>query len=222
MLADAMLVMRKDLRIELHSRIAINQVIPFALTVLVLFGLALGPDLHLLDSEAAGLVWMATLFSCVLGVQRSYAIESVDAAKDGLRLSGLDPGGIFLGKATALAIQLLVLEVILAVVASVLYSAHLNEVVLLLATSVVATVGLSAVGTLYGALALGARVRETLLPLLFFPVIAPVLIGAIKAWQAGLAGTPGKAGGWLELLSIFAVAYAAVGTVAFGPLLEDG
>jgi heme exporter protein CcmB len=175
-----------------------------------------------LDAETAGLVWMATLFSCVLGVQRSFAIETVDAARDGLRLSGLDPAGIYLGKASALGAELFVLEVILAGVASVLYAAKLSDVVLLLVTCLLATVGLSAVGTLYGALALGARVRETLLPLLFFPVTAPVLIAAIKAWQAGLAGTPGKADGWLELLAVFAGAYAAIGAVAFGPLLEDG
>jgi heme exporter protein B len=219
---DALLVMGKDLRVELRSRVALNQVVPFALAVLVLFGLALGPNLHLLASETAGLVWMAVLFSCVLGVQRSYAIESTDSAKDGLRLSGLDPAGVFLGKAGALAVQLFALEVVLALVASILYGAPLTNALLLLVTCVVATLGLAAVGTFYGALALGARVRETLLPLLFFPVVAPVLMGAMKAWQAGLAGTPGKAGGWLELLSVFAVAYAAIGTVAFGPLLEDG
>jgi heme exporter protein B len=219
---DARLMMGKDLRVEMRSRVSINQVLPFALAVLVLFGLALGPNLHVLAAETAGLVWMAVLFSCVLGVQRSYAIESSDAARDGLRLSGLDPAGIFLGKAGALAAQLFVLEVVLALVASVLYGTALSEAFVLLVTCIVATLGLSAVGTLYGALALGARVRETLLPLLFFPVVAPVLIGAMKAWQAALAGTPGKAAGWLELLAVFAVAYGAIGTIAFGPLLEDG
>jgi heme exporter protein B len=219
---DARLVMGKDLRIEMRSRVSLNQVLPFALAVLVLFGLALGPNLHVLAAETAGLVWMAVLFSCVLGVQRSYSIESSDAARDGLRLSGLDPAGIFLGKAAALALQLFVLEIVLALVASVLYGTALSEALVLAVTCVVATLGLSAVGTLYGALALGVRVRETLLPLLFFPVVAPVLMGAMKAWQAGLAGTPGKAAGWLELLAVFAVAYGAIGTIAFGPLLEDG
>ena len=92
------------------------------------------------------------------------------------------------------------LEVVLALVASILYGAPLTNALVLVVTCIVATLGLAAVGTFYGALALGARVRETLLPLLFFPVVAPVLMGAMKAWQAGLAGTPGKADGWLELL----------------------
>ena len=71
-------------------------------------------------------------------------------------------------------------------------------------------------------MASGLRTRETLLPLLFLPVVAPVLLAATKAWDAALAGTPGRAGGWLDVLVVFAVLYIAIGTVAFGPLLEDG
>lgn len=218
---DAALVAGKDLRVEVRARISLNQVAPFALAVLVLFGLALGPDPHVLAPETSGLFWMAVLFSCVLGVQRSYAIESADDARDGLRLSGLDPAGIFFGKAAALLAQLLALELVLTVVASLLYGANLKGGLVLALACVLATIGLASVGTLYGALAIGSRVRETLLPLLFFPVVAPVLIGAMKAWQDALAGTPARASGWLELLAVFAACYVAIGAVAFGPLLED-
>ena len=110
MLRDAVLVAGKDLRIEIRSRVGLNQVGPFAVAVLLLFGLALGPDRPVLAPASAGLFWVAVLLSTVLAVQRSYAIESADAARDGLRLSGLDPAGIFLGKATAVVAQLLVLE----------------------------------------------------------------------------------------------------------------
>ena len=75
---------------------------------------------------------------------------------------------------------------------------------------------------LYGVVSSGLRTRETLLPLLFLPVVAPVLLAATKAWDEALAGTPGRAGGWLDVLVVFAVLYIAIGTVAFGPLLEDG
>ena len=115
MLRDAALVAGKDLRIELRSRVGLNQVGPFAIAVLLLFGLALGPDRAVLAPASAGLFWVAVLLSTLLAVQRSYAIESADAARDGLRLSGLDPAGIFLGKAGAVAAQLLVLEVALTI-----------------------------------------------------------------------------------------------------------
>jgi heme exporter protein B len=222
MLRDAALVAGKDLRIELRSRIGLNQVGPFAIAVLLLFGLALGPDRAVLSPASAGLFWVAVLLSTLLAVQRSYAIESVEAARDGLRLSGLDPAGIFLGKAGAVAAQLLVLEAVLTAGVALLYGAHLSGGLVLIGACLAGTAGLVAVGTLYGVVASGLRTRETLLPLLFLPVVAPVLLAATKAWDEALAGRPGRAGGWLELLVVFAVLYTAIGTVAFGPLLEDG
>ena len=221
MLRDAALVAGKDLRIEARSRVALNQVAPFAVAVLLLFGLALGPDRRTLAAAAAGLFWVATLLSCILAVQRSYAVESADGARDGLRLSGLDPAGIFLGKAGAVVVELLVLEAGLTIGVALLYGAPLTGGVVLAATCVAATVGLAAVGTLYGVVASGLRTRETLLPLLFLPVVAPVLLAATKAWQEALGGTPTRALGWLDLLAVFAVLYLAIGTVAYGSLLED-
>ncbi|MGA2528719.1 MAG: heme exporter protein CcmB [Acidimicrobiales bacterium] len=222
MLRDAALVAGKDLRIEMRSRVGLNQIGPFAIAVLLLFGLALGPDHAVLAPASAGLFWVAVLLSTLLGVQRSYAIESADAARDGLRLSGLDPAGIFLGKTGAVAAQLLVLEAVLSIGVALLYGAHLSGGLVLSATCAAGTLGLAAVGTLYGVVASGLRTRETLLPLLFLPVVAPVLLAATKAWDEALAGTPSRADGWLELLVVFAVLYIAIGTVAFGPLLEDG
>lgn len=218
---DAFLVAGKDLRVELRSRVGLNQVAPFALVVLVLFGLALGPDRAVLEETAAGLFWVAVLLSTVLAVQRSFALEASDDARDGLRLSGLDPGGIFLGKTLAIVLQLVALELVLALVAAVLFDVHLTGALLLLGTCLAATIGLAALGTLYGVVSVGMRVRETLLPLLFFPVVAPVVLAAVKASREALAGTSSHGLGWLDLLAVFALCYVAIGTVAFGPLLED-
>ena len=100
---DAVLVAGKDLRIELRSRVVLHQVAPFAVLVLVLFAFALGPDRGPVAQAAPGLFWVAVLFASVLAVQRSFALESADGARDGLRLSGLDPAGVFLGKTAAVA-----------------------------------------------------------------------------------------------------------------------
>lgn len=218
---DALLVCGKDLRVELRSRVGTNQIVPFALVVLVLFAFALGPDQATLQSASAGLYWLAVLFSALLAVQRSFAVEAADQAREGLRLSGLDPAGIFLGKALAIAVQLLVLEAALAAVTLVLYGGHLSGATLLLGTGVAATGGLAAAGTVYGVLLAGVRVRETLLPLLLLPVVAPVLLAATKAWQAALSGHAGQGGSWLRLLGVTAAVYIALGLVAFGPLLEE-
>jgi len=218
---DAALVAGKDLRIEARSHVATNQVAPFAVIVLVLFGFALEPDRSVLRTAAPGLFWVAVLFCSLLAVQRSFAVEGADAAGDGLRLSGLDPAGIFLGKAAAVALELFALEVLLAIGIAVLYSTALTGAALLLATAVVATVGLAACGTTYGVMAAGLRVRETLLPLLILPVVAPVLIGATRAWEVALGQSIDDGWKWVTLLAVFAVVYVTLGVLAFGTLLEE-
>lgn len=218
---DALLVAGKDLRIEARSRVATNQVAPFALVILVLFGFALDPDRGVLSRASAGLFWVAVLLSSLLAVQRSFALEAGDTTGDGLRLSGLDPAGIFLGKAAAVAAQLAALQVVLALGVVVLYDADLGGPALLLATCAAATVGLASAGVVYGALAAGLRVRETLLPLLLLPVVAPVLLGATRAWEAGMGLSVDDGWRWAQLLAVFAGIYVTLGVVAFGALLEE-
>lgn len=221
MIHDALLVAGKDLRLEARSRVALNQVLPFALLVLVLFAFALDPDRGLLEQATPGLYWVAVLFSGLLALQRSFAIEAADGNRDALRLSGLDPAGIFLGKVLAVSVQLFVLEALLLAGVAVLYTTHLGGWPLLLATVVVATAGIAAAGTLYGVVAAGLRVRETLLPLLLLPVLAPVLIGSTRAFEAALDGTPSEGWPWVGLMGVFAVLYVVAGVLGFGPLMEE-
>ncbi len=215
----------KDLRIERRSRVLANQVLPFASIVMVMFAFALDSD-AVLERVAPGLVWLATLFSTLFVIARSFAIESADGALDQLRTTGVPSAGIFLGKALALMVQLLALVVVLVVAAVVLYRADLSWSggVLLVTTAVAATCGLAAVGTLYGGLSAGAKGRETLLPLLVLPVVAPVLIGATRATESAF-GTNGIAVGegwpWLGLLVVFAVLFSVTGAIAFGSLLDE-
>jgi heme exporter protein B len=218
---DAALVAAKDLRIEARSRVGVNQVVPFALLVVVLFAFALDSDREVLTAAAGGLFWVTVLFAGLLAIQRSFVIESDDDARDALRLSGLDGAGIFLGKASAVALQLVALEVVLAVGVVALYDVALRQPVVLALTGLAATAGLAAAGTLYGMIAAGLRVRDTLLPLLVLPVLAPVLLSAARASDAALAGSPADAWPWVRLLWVFATVYVAFGIVAFGPLLEE-
>jgi heme exporter protein B len=221
----ARLVAAKDLRIEGRSRVVTNQVLPFAAITMVLFAFALDNDAAL-NRVAPGLVWLAALFSLLVLVQRTFAVETADGALDALQVAGVEPSGVFLGKSLALAAQLAVLELLLLGAAMLLYRTELRGegVVLLFVTYVAATLGLAFVGTLYGGLAAGTRGRETLLPLLLFPVVAPVLIGATRATEAALGtndATPGEGWPWIGLLTLFAVLFGVGGTLAFGALLDD-
>ena len=221
----ARLVAGKDLRVEWRSRVVSNQVLPFAVLVMIMFAFALDSD-AVLERVAPGLIWLATIFSVLFIVARSYAVETADGALDALRSAGVEPMGIYLGKVAALAVQLVVLEALLVVAAIVLYRADPSPsgVVLLVTTTLVATVGLASVGTLYGGLAAGVKGRETLLPLLVLPVVAPVLIGATRATESafrtnGIEVSEGWP--WLGLLAVFAVMFSVVGAVAYGSLIDE-
>lgn len=221
----ARLVAAKDLRIERRSRVVVNQVLPFAAVTMLMFAFALD-ETDVLERVAPGLVWLATLFSLLVLVQRAFSIEADDGALDALRVAGVDPVAIYCGKAIALAAQLALLELVLLVAAVLLYGADIpaGGLALLALTLVLATAGLACVGTLYGGLTAGFTGRETLLPLLVLPVVAPVLIGATRAVESAL-GTGGAALSegwpWVGLLAVFAVAFGVGGALAFGPLIEE-
>jgi heme exporter protein B len=217
---DAALVAGRDLRIEARSRVTVHQVGPFALLVLVLFAFALDPARGVLERATPGLYWITVLFAALLALSRSAALDEAAGARDALRLSALEPAGVFVGKSAAVAAELAVLEALLAVGVIVLYGAEPAGVGLLLATCVAATVAVASTGTLYGALVSGLRVRETLLPLLLLPVLAPVLIGATRAFEAALGGAPADGWPWCGLLAAFAVLYSVAGALAYGTLLE--
>ena len=218
-------VAAKDLRIELRSRVVTNQVLPFSGLVMVMFAFALDND-DVLQRTAGGLVWLATLFSLFILVQRTFAVETYDGALDSLRVAGVNPQGIFLGKSAALFVQLLILESVLFVAAVVLYRVNVNGsgVVLLVTCVLCATAGLAFVGTLYGGLTAGARGRETLLPLLLLPVVAPVLICATRATESAFRSggvTVGEGWPWVAVLAVFAAVFGLGGLLSFGSLIEE-
>lgn len=221
LLRQATLVAGKDLRIEGRSRVVLNQVVPFGGIVLFLFAFALDPDRGVLRAAAPGLFWVTVLLAALLALGRTFAVESDRDIRDALRLSGLDGGAVFLGKAAAVAIQLLVVEVFLAVGVVMLFDMPIEGLAVLTISAVVATAGLATCGAIYGVLAAGAHMRETLLPLLVLPVTAPVLLSATRAWEAGLEGVAVDAWPWIGLLAVFTAIYTSLGFIAFEPLLEE-
>lgn len=221
MVRDVLLVAGKDLRIERRSRIGMAQVLPFALLVLLLFAFALDPDRGLLEAATPGLFWVTVLFSAVLGLQRNFAVEAEDGIIDALRLSGMAPAAIYLGKVLALVVQLVALEVVLTLAVAVFYNLRFAGLPLLVVITAAATLGIAATGAIYGALSARLRSRDTLLPLLMLPLLAPVLISATRGSEIALRGEAGAGWSWAALLGVFAGVYLVVGAVLFSPLLED-
>ncbi|MCP3990819.1 MAG: hypothetical protein GY724_17210 [Actinomycetia bacterium] len=230
MLRDAWLMTVKDLKIELSSRVVMAQIMPFGFLILILFGLAISPDLlvvgdarrSVLEEVSPALFWLAVLLSGLMALGRAFAVEAQDGNLDALRMAGIDPAGVFLGKALAVAVQLAAIEIILGFGAFVVFGAPLADPILLLITIVLATAGVTLAGTMYAALAAGLRTRDTLVPLLVLPVLAPALLGATLATRDALFADPGVLGwSWAMLLAVFALLYLGVGMLAFGPLLEE-
>lgn len=221
MIRDALLVAGKDLRIERRSRVGMAQVLPFAVLVLLLFAFALDPDRGVLRKATPGLFWVTVLFSSVLTLQRSFGVEAEDGILEALRLSGMAPASIFFGKVLALVVQLLALEVVLAFGVAVFYDTELVGLPLLIVISLVTTVGIAASGSIYGALSARLRSRDTLLPLLLLPLLAPVLISASRGFEVSLEREAVSGWPWAALLALFALLYLALGSFLFRPLLED-
>lgn len=221
-LRTAVLIAGKDLRIELRSRVVLNHVLPFAVLVLILFGFALDADSEALSSFAPGLFWVAVLLTALLAVGRSFALERAEGALDSFRLANISPAAVFAGKALAVFVQLAVLEAVLGTGIVIFYGASLEKPGLLVATGVLAAAGIASAGTLYGVVASQLAVRETILPLLLLPVLAPVLIGATRAFGDAFGTVAVNGWSWLGLLGAFALIYATFGAIVFGPLLEEG
>ena len=210
----------KDVRIDVRGRHALGSLLPFAATLLVAFGFAFGPGRDVLQRTAPGLLWMAVLFAAVMAARRSYQTESEDGALEGLLVAPVDKAAIFLGKAAAVIVQLLALVVAVLLLVVVLFDLSIGSPLPMVAAFALGTVGLAAVGGMFGVVAESARTREAIFPMLVLPLATPVLIAGVRATDLAATGDPG-AGQWLGLLLAFDVVFVSVGVLVFGYLMED-
>jgi len=216
-------VFRKDLLIEARTRQASNAMAFFAGIVLLVLGFALGPDRRAIQGAAPGLLWVAVTFTALLGLGRAFDAERENRGMEGLFLYPGDRSAVYLGKLGALVVLLGFVEVVLFGLAAFLYNLSLLPVLAPLAgVAALGTVGLAGVGTLYGALTLNLRAREVLLPLLVFPVVVPVVLGAVSATRILLdGGGAGGLGGWIHLLVAFDIVFTVAPLLAFEAVLAD-
>lgn len=212
----------KDLTAERRSKAAFNAVIALAVTILVLFGFALGPDTQALRDAAPGAIWLAALFAGVLAFNRSYQMELEGGALDQLVLY---PGGrraIFAGKLLANFVFVAAMLAIVISLGVILFQVRIPaQWPALLAILLFGCIGLVTLGTFYAAVSSRSRAREVLLPLLLFPMLVPVLIAAIEATKALLGGNlMGDAGAWARLLAAFDVIFVVATFLTFEFVIE--
>jgi heme exporter protein B len=179
-------ILWKDLLVEWRSRERVVAMLIFSLLVVVLFHFSLpGGATEQTRETAPGLLWVAYLFSALLGLGRAFSLELENDALSALALVPADRGWIFLGKSTANFVILGVVQAITAFVFALVFAVDLASVALPLAGVVaLGSAGLCSVGTLFAAVAVRTRFREVMLPLLLLPLLVPVLSGAVRATSA--------------------------------------
>ena len=212
----------KDLTTERRSKAGFNSVAALAVTILVLFGFALGPETQALRDAAAGAIWLAILFAGVLAFNRSYQVEIETGALEPLLLYPGPRWTIFAGKLLANGIFVGLMLVIVIAVGILLFQIPVpGSWPLLLGVLALGALGLVVLGTFYAAMASRSRAREVLLPLLLFPMLVPVLLAAMTASKALLNGDMmHEAGAWVRLLIAYDVIFLAATLLAFEHVIE--
>ncbi len=213
----------KDLTTERRSKANFNAVVFLAALMLLMFGFALGPDTASLRAAAAGILWLTVLFSGNMAFYRSYQVELERGALETLLLYPGARSSIFLGKLLANLVFVLLVEVVLVPLAIVLYDIQLTGTMgLVLVVLALGTFGFVTLGTFYAAMASRSRAREVLLPLLLFPMLVPVLVAAVEATGALMAGDAmGDSSRWIRLLVAFDIIFLGASILAFGAVIEE-
>src|SRR5215210_8305146 len=175
-LADVGALARKDLLLELRARDTLPAMLLFVMSTLVVFHFVLPQGSS--DLAATGLLWVALLFTALLGLSRSFAAEREQGVIDGLVLAPSDRSAIWLGKTLSI-LAFLVLAELVALPAFALFFADVDGA--MVAGVLLADLGIAAVGTLLAAMAAASRARELLLPLLFLPLAIPIVVGGVGA-----------------------------------------
>ncbi len=216
-------IIAKDFLLEWRGRARINATIFFAVLTLLLFSFAVGPHHAILEQNAPGYLWLAIMLASVMSLGESQRVEAENAALEGLRLLALDPRAIYLGKSIVNMLFLMALALVLVPVSIALYGTTIRAGMgPLFSTLLLGTAAISAPGTLYAAIAVQARARDVLLPLLLFPILIPGLLAAVKATSLVLTGDPmGELVSWTMLLGAFNVVYWILCGLLFGRVIEE-
>ena len=222
-LRAVLLIAAKDVRVELRGREQMVTLVFFALLVLMVFNFAF--DFTVIDFVALGpgVLWVAFLFSCVLSINRSFQIEREQDRIQGILLSPIDRSAFYLGKVAATILFMVVVEAIIVPVAVLMFNFRFSDrvgvAILALALN---TVGLAAVGTLFGAMTARTRRAEILLPLLLLPAAVPVALAAVKTTGYVLAGRSfGDCRVWLQMSLAYDVIFLAAAVLLFDVVLEN-
>ena len=220
-LRAALAIYRKDLRVEARTRETISGVLVFALVVAFIFKFTFDPAPRVVALIGPGMVWVAYVFAGIVGMSRTFVLERERGTLEALLLAPVPREAIYLGKLAGAFTIMIVVEAAMLPVFVVLHDLSFFSLPFV-ATAVLATLGLAAVGTLFSAIAVHTRARELLLPVLFLPVALPIIIAAVASTSLLLEGGGWRAvEEWLRLMLAFDIAFLVLSSWAFEFVLEE-
>ena len=202
--ADVRALARKDLLLELRARDTLPAMLLFVVAIFVVFHFSLPTRSS--DLAASGLLWVAVVFTALLGLGRAFVHEREQRMFDGLVLTPCDRSAIWLAKSLATFAFLALAELVALPLFALFFHGIDGTTVL---AFLLADVGICAVGTLVGAMAVVTRARDLLLPLLFLPLAIPILIGGVGA---SVVASPGR---YLLFLALYDALFAVLCWASF-------
>ena len=212
-------ILWKDVILELRTKDIVVSALVFALLVIVVFSFAVTPTPQTVAFVAPGILWISFTFGGVLGLNRSMALERESGGLHALMLAPISRDLVFFGKMLGTFLFMLLVEVAVFPVFAVLFNFSLL-LPGLIPVAVLATLAIAAIGTLFAAIAVNTRSREVMLPLLFFPVVVPVVIAAVEASTAVLQGDSAF-DRWIPFLLAFDAFFLVVCPFAFHLVVEE-
>ncbi|MFZ5858536.1 MAG: heme exporter protein CcmB [Chloroflexota bacterium] len=215
-------VVRKDLTAEFRSRELLSAMLVFSLLVILIFNFALELNAKERQSVTAGVLWTTFAFAGTLGLNRSMAVEKDRGCLDGLLLAPVDRAAIYFGKVISNLMFMFVVEAIVLPLYYILYTPPNFFNPGLLLVILLGSIGYTTVGTLLASMAVQARTRDVLLPILLFPVAVPVLLSAVQASNGFLTGAD-MSEIWppLNLLIVYDIIFTAVAFMVFDSVVEE-
>ena len=208
-----LVILLKDLRAELRTKEAINASFAFALVILVLFSFAFDPEEDTTKAISGGLLWIVFAFAGTLVFNRSFARELPNDCLDALVAAPIPGAALFLGKALANYLLVLAIELVSLPVFGIFYNVHwTRQFPQLMLVVALGTWGLTVIGTVFSALTVNIRLREVMLPMLTYPILAPALMAAMQLTMQLIQGNAigPETVRWLNLLIAFDVVFTAV------------
>ena len=223
LLRAAVAIAAKDLRVELRSRTALVSALGFAAMVLVIFNFARDSATVSREAMAPSVLWITFTFSAVIALNRSFALERENAALDALLLAPVSRTAIFLGKYFANLAFVFTIEAVALPLFVLFFGVSIRGVISgIVLTSVLATAGFVAVGTVFAAIAVRTRFAELMLPVLVLPFLLPPVIAAVQITSRLLAGRPmSEILGWLRILALYDLVFVTFCILLFPALMDE-